>query len=151
MYDIENTEDNSLVLIDELEMVLHPAAQVRLMDYLNEMAKQRHLTVFISTHSTSIIKTNKNVILLERKSNEIKVFYKCPPAKAIGTIGMREDTMADIIVIVEDDMAKALFNKYKELCPESNYLDVRIIAVGGYQNIIGFYVDAKDYLFYDNV
>ena len=155
LYDIENTEDNSLVLIDELEMALHPAAQVRLMDYLNEMAKQRHLTVFISTHSTSIIKTNKNVILLERKSNEIKVFYKCPPAKAIGTIGMREDTMADIIVIVEDDMAKALFNalfnKYKELCPESNYLDVRIIAVGGYQNIIGFYVDAKDYLFYDNV
>ena len=45
----------------------------------------------------------------------------------------------------------ALFNKYKELCPESNYLDVRIIAVSGYQNIIGFYVDAKDYLFYDNV
>lgn len=35
--------------------------------------------------------------------------------------------------------------------PESNYLDVRIISVGGYQNIIGFYVEAKDYLFYDNI
>lgn len=155
LYDIENVENKSLVLIDELEMALHPAAQVRLMQYLGEMAGQKRLTVLISTHSTSIIKTQKNIILLERSDNEIKVFDKCPPAKAIGAIGMREDTMADIIVIVEDDMAKSLFSalmkKYISLCPESNYLDIRILGVGGYQNIINFYVETNNYVFYDNV
>ena len=41
--------------------------------------------------------------------------------------------------------------KYIELCPESNYLDIRILGVGGYQNIINFYVEAENYIFYDNV
>lgn len=155
LYDIESVENNSLVLIDELEMALHPSAQIRLMQYLDELSRQNSLTVLISTHSASIIKAQKDVILLERCDNEIKVYDKCPPAKAIGAIGMREDTMADIIVIVEDDMAKSLFSalmrKYISLCPESSYLDIRILGVGGYQNIINFYVEADSYIFYDNV
>lgn len=155
LYDIENVDDNSLVLVDELEMALHPAAQIRLMQYLIEMSSQKNLTILISTHSASIIKAQKSVILLEKEIHGIKVYNSCPPAKAIGAIGMREDTMADIIVIVEDEMAKAFFSalmkKYIELCPESNYLDIRILGVGGYQNIINFYVEAENYIFYDNV
>lgn len=155
LYDIEDVDDNSLVLVDELEMALHPAAQIRLIQYLTEMASQKNLTILISTHSASIIKAQKSVILLEKETHGIKVYNSCPPAKAIGAIGMREDTMADIIVIVEDEMAKAFFSalmrKYIELCPESNYLDIRILGVGGYQNIINFYVEAENYIFYDNV
>lgn len=155
LYDIENVENNSLVLIDELEMALHPAAQIRLMQYVKEMASQKNLTILISTHSASIIKAQKTVILLEKAIGGINVYKSCPPAKAIGAIGMREDTMADIIVIVEDEMAKALFSalmrKYIEMYPESNYLDIRILAVGGYQNILNFYVEAENYIFYDNV
>ncbi len=155
LYDIESVEKDSLVLVDELEMALHPSAQIRLMQYLSELSEQNNLTVLISTHSASIIKAQKEVILLEHGDHEIKVYDKCPPAKAIGAIGMREDTMADIIVIVEDDMAKSLFSalmkKYISLCPDSNYLDIRIIGVGGYQNIINFYVEADNYVFYDNV
>lgn len=49
------------------------------------------------------------MILLEKAICGISVYKSCPPAKAIGAIGMREDTMADIIVIVEDEMAKAFF------------------------------------------
>lgn len=157
LYDIENIDNNSLVLVDELEMALHPSAQIRLIKYLEDMSVQKNLTVLISTHSSSIIKAQKSVILLERNddNNEIKVYNECPPAKAIGAIGIREDTMADIIVIVEDEMAKSLFlalmKKYTSLCPKSNYLDIRVLCVGGYQNIINFYVETKDYVFYDNV
>lgn len=155
LYDIENVENNSLVLVDELEMALHPAAQIRLMQYLEEMATQKNMTILISTHSASIIKAQKSVILLERSASEISVYKSCPAAKAIGAIGMREETMADIIIIVEDEMAKAFFTallkKYTELCPESNFLDIRIVGVGGYQNVIKFYVEAENYIFYDNI
>ena len=155
LYDIENVENDSLVLIDELEMALHPAAQIRLVEHLNKMAVQKNLTILISTHSSSIIKAQKNVILLEKAEHSIVVYNECPPARAIGAIGMREDTMADIIVIVEDEMAKSMFfalkEKYNEMCPESNYLDMRILGVGGYQNIINFYVETEQYIFYDNV
>lgn len=101
--------------------------------------------------------TVTNVILLEEgnESGQIDVMYHCPPAKAIGAIGMREDTMPDIVILVEDDMAKALFmelkRKYFSYYPEQAYLDIRVLEIGGYKNVINFYVEANNYVFYDNV
>lgn len=87
--------------------------------------------------------------------NDVNVIYSCPPAKAIGAIGMREDTNPDIIVLVEDDMAKSFFNalkqKYFTLQAEDNFLDIRVLEIGGFQNVVHFYVEANNYIFYDNV
>ena len=154
LYDIKNVENESLVLIDELELALHPAAQIRLIEYLKDLSEKNNLTVLISTHSASIIKMQKDVILLEKDDEKINVYYNCPPAKSIGAIGMREDTMPDIIAIVEDDMAKfmlsALIKKYNESMNTPNFLDIRILSVGGYSNVIDFYIEANSYVFYDN-
>ena len=157
LYDIHNVQNESLVLIDELELALHPSAQIRLLSCLKEMAKEKCLTILITTHSASIIRSQKDVILLEERNNngQIDVIYNCPPAKAIGAIGMREDTMPDIIVLVEDYMAKALFlelkRKYLSFYPNQAYLDIRVLEIGGYKNVISFYMEAKNYVFYDNV
>lgn len=157
LYDIHNVLNGSLVLIDELELALHPSAQIRLLSCLREMADEKGLTILITTHSASLIRSQKDVILLEDRNDngQIEVMYHCPPAKAIGAIGMREDTMPDIVVLVEDDMAKALFTelkrKYFTFCPDQGYLDIRVLEIGGYQNVINFYVEADNYVFYDNV
>lgn len=156
LHDVKNVTNGSLLLIDELELALHPSAQIRLISCLKELAIEKGLTIIISTHSASIIKSEKSVILLEQyENNHINVIYKCPPAKAIGAIGMREDTMPDIIVLVEDKMAKSLFfalkQKYNEIQNENSYLDIRILEIGGFSNIINFFVEAKNYVFYDNI
>lgn len=156
LYDIKNAVNGSLILIDELELALHPSAQIRLISCLKELAKDKGLTILISTHSSSIIKAEKSVIFLEQDNqNIVNVIYSCPPAKAIGAIGMREDTNPDIIVLVEDDMAKSLFNalkqKYFTLQAEDNFLDIRVLEIGGFQNVVHFYVEANNYIFYDNV
>lgn len=157
LYDIHGVLNGSLVLIDELELALHPSAQIRLRSCLEEMAKEKGLTILITTHSASLIRSQKDVILLEDKNGDgqIEVMYHCPPAKAIGAIGMREDTMPDIIILVEDSMAKALFKalmqKYLSFQKDYGYLDVRILEIGGYKNVINFYVEANNYVFYDNV
>lgn len=157
LYDIHNVLNGSLVLIDELELALHPSAQIRLLSCLKEMANEKGLTILITTHSASLIRSQKDVILLEdgNGDGQIDVMYHCPPAKAIGAIGMREDTMPDIVVLVEDDMAKALFmelkRKYFTIYPEQGYLDIRVLEIGGYKNVINFYVEANNYVFYDNV
>ena len=65
LLDIEDTKDGSLLLIDELELALHPSAQIRLITILRKIAEEKNLTIIISTHSSSIIKSQKNVILLE--------------------------------------------------------------------------------------
>ncbi len=156
LYDIHIVTDGSLVLIDELELALHPSAQVRLLTCLKEMARKKGLTILITTHSASIIRSEKSVILLEDVADgKIDVLYSCPPAKAIGAIGMREDTMPDIVVLVEDEMAKALFKelkqKYISLESQYSYLDIRVLAIGGYRNVINFYCEAVNYVFYQNV
>ena len=156
LYDIENVQENSLVLIDELEMALHPSAQIRLIDHIKELAEDRNLTVIISTHSSSIIRAQKAVILLEEDSDDaITVNYACSPARAVGAIGLRDENIADTIILVEDEMGKAFFKalseQYKQLCPENNYLDLRVIAIGGWQIVIHFLNEAKGYIFYDNV
>lgn len=156
LYDVKNAMNGALILIDELELALHPAAQIRLISVLKELAAEKGLTILISTHSSSIIKSQKNVLFLDVLENgNVDVIYDCPPAKAIGAIGMREDTNPDIIVLVEDKMARSLFyalkQKYSILQNESNYLDIRILELGGFSNIIHFYDEANNYIFYDNV
>lgn len=155
LLDVENASNGSIILIDELEMALHPSAQINLIDVLGEIAKTKGLTIIISTHSSSIIKSRKNVILLEgNDEGKIKVIYDCPPAKAIGAIGMREDTMPDVVLLVEDAMAKALLHsmlkKYNEQ-EGNNYLDIRILEIGGFDNVINFFDEAVGYVFYNNV
>lgn len=154
--DIKNAANGSFILIDELEMALYPSAQIRLIGVLKELAKDKGLTVLVSTHSSSIIRAEKDVIFLEQdESGNVDVIYQCPPAKAIGAIGMREDTSPDIIVLVEDKMAKSFFNalkqKYFSLQEESNYLDIRVLEIGGYENVIHFFDEASNYIFYENV
>lgn len=157
LYDIHNVQNGSLILIDELELALHPSAQINLLSCLKELAIEKGLTILITTHSASLIRSQKDVILLEDRSGDgqLEVLYHCPPAKAIGAIGMREDTMPDIVVLVEDAMAKALFmeltRKYFTFFPEQAYLDIRILEIGGYKNVMNFYIEAHNYVFYDNV
>lgn len=68
---------------------------------------------------------------------------------------MREDSNPDIIILVEDSMAKNLFHalkqRYTALQNETDYLDIRILEIGGFQNVVHFYVETNNYLFYDNV
>lgn len=157
LLEIKNVENGSIVLIDELEMALHPSAQIELISVLREIATKKELTIIISTHSSSIIRAQKSVILLEvdDSNGETKILYDCPSAKAIGAIGLREDTMPDIVLLVEDDMAKSFLNsliqKYIELTRFGRDLDIRILKVGGYENVISFYDESKNYVFYSNV
>ncbi len=156
LFDIQNVPNGSLILIDELELAIHPSSQIRLVQCLKTLAQERGLTILISTHSASIIKSQKNVIFLDVKDEgNVDVIYKCPPAKAIGAIGMREDTNPDIIVLVEDEMGKSLFHalkqKYNSLQDETSYLDIRILEIGGFPNVIHFYIETNNYIFYDNV
>jgi len=155
LFYIRNVRNGSLVLIDEIELALHPSAQVKLIKILHDVAISKRLTILISTHSSSIIRSQKHVILLNMDRGQVEVIYKCPPAKAIGAIGMREDTMPDIIILVEDDMARgfmeALIQKYKSIIGEKNYLDIRVMCVGGFANTIEFYIEANGYIFYNNV
>lgn len=131
--------DNALVLLDEAELALHPRVQVKLLEYLKLKATEKHLTVFVSTHSPTMIKaTNKDYIyLLKEKTNTtMEILTPCYPATAIGDVDFENSTIFDYIFFVEDDMArtvlKHMLNRYIIIEPQNATALCNIIPVGGF-------------------
>jgi len=52
---IEACQDNSLVLIEEIENGLHPLATIRLVEYLIDVAERKKLQVIFTTHSNDAL------------------------------------------------------------------------------------------------
>lgn len=68
VYELSKAEDYSLILLDEPEVSLHPAAQIRLFEYIAKMTVAKKLQVVISTHSQFFIN--------DLPDEAIKVFYQ---------------------------------------------------------------------------
>lgn len=135
---IETIKDKSLLLIDEIELALHPVAQIKFYDYLEKIAKDKNLTVIISTHSSSLIKHANKRFYLENHNGNISVLSNCYPAYILRDIATEEDMKPDFIFFVEDVMAQRythfLLNKY--LKEKGSNLIYKIIPVGGYKQVI---------------
>ncbi len=66
-----------LLLIDEVDATLHPAAQKRLIDLLIKESKKLHIQIVITTHSSDLlkhicVKTAHNNI---EKNNDVELYY----------------------------------------------------------------------------
>lgn len=137
---LKNINENSLVLLDEAEMALHPRVQVNLIRYLVAKAREKNITIFVSTHSPAIIKAmdKEHIIMLNDSGNgNIEVISPCYPAKAIGCVDFESSNIFDYVFFVEDDMArtilKHLLNRYVALVPSHETALTSIIPVGGYE------------------
>jgi energy-coupling factor transporter ATP-binding protein EcfA2 len=138
--------NNSLVLIDELEMALHPRAQIKLLEYLEEVSKDRNLTVIFSTHSVSLLKAinQKQIIFLERDSENNITPIQCYPAYAIGNIALGKDPMHDVLFYVEDDCAKKILSELCKLTLENTFPSAasrptfKVVPIGGFKEVVKF-------------
>ena len=152
---LANCKRGALILVDEIELALHPTAQAELLDYLNDIAKEKALTVIVSTHSATLIKrSNRNQILFLEKnsSGKISCTKGCFPSYVLGTLAYTEESAPDIIIYVEDESARAVTEQFtrrflsssiphKHLTPE-----VCVIAVGGINEVLRFYIRQKPLL-----
>lgn len=145
----------SLVLIDELELALHPMAQVALLRYLGEIAGDKALTIIVSTHSATLIKqANASRLLLLQHDGAGNVICqdKCFPSLVLGALAYREETAADVIVYVEDEAAKVLVEqftfRFMQRIYQNNQLapSLQVIPVGGMTNVLRFFVRQRPLL-----
>lgn len=144
---LKNVANNSMIIVDELEMALHPRAQVELLRYLERQAKEKSLTVIFSTHSVTLLKTidRSRIIYLEKQDDgEIRPIVGCFPTYAIGNIASDEEALPDIMLYVEDLLARDVLNSFYELFVNEKYTDptlrpsAKIVPVGGFNEVIGF-------------
>lgn len=112
--EVEKAQNNSIVLIDEPEVSLHPRAQYRLVENFFDAIKRKHIQMIITTHSEHIVELlpKEAVICLRKNEGETYVQQNVIPELAFLEIG------SPIInrkrIIVEDEMAKRIVEKVLE-------------------------------------
>ncbi|WP_348944523.1 AAA family ATPase [Chitinibacter sp. FCG-7] len=100
-------EEGSLVLIDEVDLLLHDAALAKMLDCIIEIAEKRKLQVIFSTHRDLILKCNKkiNVRYLLPSANGVKVLDKPNPDLVESLSGLRPKTIS---IYVEDTFSSVM-------------------------------------------
>lgn len=134
--DVETLGDNSMLLVDEIELALHPIAQVKFYDLLSRLANEHHLIVIISTHSVSLINHASNILYLKKEDNgNINVLKDCRPAYILKNIGSEQDIKPDFVFFVEDKMARLYLTPIlrRLIATTSLPINYQVVPVGGYE------------------
>ena len=99
---IEMAEENSLVLIEEIENGLHPVATVKLVDYLLSVSKRRSLQVVMTTHSdAALVPLPDKAVWV---ATPTRIFQGKMDVVALRAITGRIDR--ELVVFTEDQFAK---------------------------------------------
>lgn len=129
-----------IMLIDEIELALHPIAVVRLLDLLRELIEQHHnLVVILSSHSPEVIRTIQpnnlfQIELSKREEGLVEVNTPCYPSYAIRDVYMHDGF--DFVVLVEDYLAKNIVQTIIDEKDISRSKLINILPVGGWSNVL---------------
>ena len=132
-----NVEKLNLILIDEIELALHPSAIKRLVNFTKSIAKKYNVAIYFSTHSLEIINSLpiENLFYLHRyNKNNIVCETPCYPAYITRDIYAHNGY--DVLILVEDELAKILVNRYIEKNHFDNNKRIQVLPVGGYDNTL---------------
>lgn len=103
---IENVESYSLVIIDEIDLTLHNAALMRLIDYLVEKGRSRHIQFIFSSHCEALTKRKDiNVRHLLQTPVKTLCFNESNPECLEYMTGV---VQRPIEIFVEDILAKTI-------------------------------------------
>ena len=130
--DILSVEDYSLIILDEPETSLHPAAQKKLIQFLLKKIKIKKLQVVISSHSPDMIegmpKEAIKILYENPKSNKVNIIENVLPESAFLHLGHSIPNKK--MLIVEDDLAKVILQKTLEQTNDSNLFDIQYFPGG---------------------
>jgi ABC-type cobalamin/Fe3+-siderophores transport system ATPase subunit len=141
------SRNNALVLIDELELALHPMAQVRLFRFLERLAAQKSLTVVFSTHSVTLLKRvpRRQLLLLERQGGRVSCIKGCYPTYALGAIAFDEEVHPDSVIYVEDVAAAQVTEALAQLVLAQRFQNneqfkptIQVVPVGPFDAVVRF-------------
>lgn len=133
-----NHTDISVILIDEVELALHPSAQERLAIFLNKLCATHNFCIYFATHSTQIINQVRpeKIFYLEKSFGEsIEVINPCYPAYATRSLYDAADGF-DFVILVEDILAKNIVERI--LREKRLHLSklIKVLPCGGWEKTL---------------
>jgi hypothetical protein len=127
-----------LMLLDEIELALHPVAVLRFFQLLSKLVDQYpNITVVLTTHAPEAIRKIRpsNMLKLENENGIVNVVSPCYPSYAIRD--MYTHDKYDYVILCEDKLAKNLIERLmKQSIKMSMSKLVCVIPVGGWENVL---------------
>ncbi len=128
-----------IVFLDEIELALHSSALRRLVVFLKNIAMKLNLAIFFSTHSIELLREIKaqNIYYLQyHVDNSISVTNPCYPAYATRNLYSDDGYGNDLVILVEDDLAKMIVERIMLEKSLINNIRVKVLPTGGWTNTI---------------
>lgn len=125
------------LLLDEIELALHPSSLKRLVNFLKQISSEFNYAVYFSSHSLELISNVKpdNIFFLDRHSDHtLEVINPCYPAYA--TRMLYDHTGYDFIILVEDDLAREIIKRLLKKNQLWGNKLIYILPCGGFSNVI---------------
>jgi len=126
-----------LILVDEIEVALHPIAVSRFLDLLNELVdSSNNLMIILSSHSPEVIKKipPNNIYKVENNDGHVDVINPCYPSYVIRDVYKHEGF--DYLLLVEDELTQTIVDKILDQCDMKSSKLVHIVPVGGWNNVL---------------
>lgn len=136
------TDKIKLLLIDEIELALHPVAVSRLIDFLNEITEKYEKTsIVLTTHAAEVIRkiNPNNIYNIESYNGNLNFINPCYPSYAIRNIYVAD--RYDYILLVEDILAETIIEKIINDNGLRESKLVQIVPVGGWENVLKLQID----------
>lgn len=136
---INNDGRPCIVFLDEIELALHSSALRRLILFLKEIANSLNLAIFFSTHSLELLREIKpqNIYYLQYNVDDsISVTNPCYPAYATRNLYSDDGYGNDMVILVEDDLAKIIVEKIMFNKSLLKNIRVKVLPTGGWTNTI---------------
>lgn len=128
-----------IVFLDEIELALHSSALRRLIIFLKDIAQEIELSIFFSTHSIDLLREIKaqNIYYLSSFwDNSIMITNPCYPAYATRNLYGDDGYGNDMVILVEDDLAKLIIERILLEKQLANNIRIKVLPTGGWTNTI---------------
>ncbi|WP_155630523.1 ATP-dependent nuclease [Burkholderia territorii] len=139
-----NAAPNSLILLDEPEVSLHPGAQDRIMTFLEQQALAKKHQIVLSTHSPAIVRrlpadAIKVLVMSPTTGKATLASQSATPEEAFFHIG--EPNPGRTLLVVEDRLAAEMMRQALQPHGEAiaNQFDIRFFP-GGADTLWGHYL-----------
>lgn len=135
-----------LVLIDEIELALHPIAVSRLIDFLYDLLSKRdNLTILLTSHSPEVIRTIKpsNLYKVINQDGVLFVQSNCYPSYLIRDVYSHDGF--DFLLLVEDVLAKCIVDKIILQKNLGRGKLIHVVPVGGWENVLSLHRELLQY------
>jgi energy-coupling factor transporter ATP-binding protein EcfA2 len=132
---VHRLPQSSLLIIEEIEVGLHPAAQRNLMRQLLDLCWEKRLQVICSSHSQTVLECvpTEARVLMVRHGSTLQPRYAVSVGEAISDMTMLP--VSELVVYVEDELARNLLLR---ALPASIRQRVRVTTCGSWEDMIRF-------------